>query len=239
MGNHIVHYKRLPENSAPLPAKMDVQDPHTISIEMETVQEVDGKNGWLKGYTRLDPFVKGFSRRKLKPVVSVAAICIIIILLFVLVLNFASVHSLSSTSDSVASNKHVFEMEEQISLLQKNVTDLGNQLSFVHSDVQKLSLKGEEFISLSGRVHQTEDSIAKLNSKDHQIEGSIAKLNSKVHQVEDSSTKLSSEIHHSLNLYKNCKEDTSTCSIGPDRDHINYWRDCPTRYLPLHQEVCC
>ena len=100
-------------------------------------------------------------------------------------------------------------VSEMIASLQLNISQLNNQLNAIHGSIQHASSTSQSDASLSDRLSQLE---SRLNS-------------------------LSDLIHNPVNLYKNCKEDTVSCSI--DRSHTDdYWRECPTEYLPLHKEVC-
>jgi hypothetical protein len=97
-------------------------------------------------------------------------------------------------------------------------------------------------------LEKLEHNVSQLASELDAIRGSTIKQASSVTQgdaalsdrlgrLENQFVALSNEIHNPVNLYKNCKDDTTSCTIDPDRSHTDYWRDCPTEYLPLQKEV--
>ena len=96
-----------------------------------------------------------------------------------------------------------------ITLLQHNISQLGTQLNAINGSIQQASSIAQGSSTLSNKLSQLE----------HQL---IAMAN---------------QIHNPVNLYKNCQEETKSCTIGPDHSHKDYWRDCPTEYLPLHKQV--
>lgn len=98
---------------------------------------------------------------------------------------------------------------EKILSTQHNISLLDNQLSTIRRNMQQASSTTQDGATLSSRLGQLEN---KLNI-------------------------LSTQVHNPVNLYENCREDTESCSIDPDHSHTDYWRDCPTKYLPLHKEV--
>ena len=99
---------------------------------------------------------------------------------------------------------------KKITSLQHNVSQLSSQLNAIHSSVQQVSPTNQDDTSLSNRVSDLESRLSTL----------------------------SRQIHNPVKLYQNCREDTTSCTIDPDRSHTDYWRDCPTKYLPIHQKVC-
>ena len=230
MGNHIIQYKRLPEAStamasySPLPTKMDVKDPHSTAIEMETVQQTKGNREWFKSYPRLNTLVKSVSPKKLKPVLCVIAVCVIVIL-FALVIKYASAPSSSLPTGLFTTNERVLQLEEQITLLQENISQFSDHQSSEAKDVA----------SFSARLSEVENKLNKFAQKTSSKTQDDATLSRRLGEVE---SKVENAIQKPLNLYKNCEEDTSSCSISPDHSHTNYWRDCPTRYLPIHKQVC-
>ena len=99
---------------------------------------------------------------------------------------------------------------EKISSLQHNISQLGSQVDAIRGSVQKASSTTQGDASLSNRLNKLEDQLKTLMN----------------------------EIHNPVKLYQNCWEDTASCNINPDHSRTDYWRDCPTEYLPLQKEVC-
>ena len=86
---------------------------------------------------------------------------------------------------------------------------------------------------LQNKISDTEKGLDGLRSMQDSTAKSTSIQHSKLQKQVDG---LSEEIHHPVNLFKDCKEDTKSCSIDPQKSH-DYWRDCATLYLPLNKEV--
>ena len=114
----------------------------------------------------------------------------------------------NSVSSIRDSQDHI---SEKIISLQRNISQLGSQFNAIHSSVQQASST---------------------------TQGDTSDISNRLTQLKNQIDTLSSQIHNPVNLYKNCREDTASCSIDPDHSHTDYWRDCPTKYLPLHKQVC-
>ena len=369
MGNHVVPFKRIPEEAPagassykPLPAKMNVSDLHTTSVEMESVRPISGNNKWHKGYGRLGTPARVLTCRRMKPIITVVACSLLVILvlvglvglvglIFTLVyINSASFnckqdnlelhHFVNESLDKFAQQLYHHDMQSscnnsltlqlqdevnaikqqlnsaeivfssQISSIQTNLSDLNEQACALKKQVENLrsrdtsfdhelhGLHGsvtdlmkkfsrlenhasnlstaqedqerelnmselaaylhgdpinittiqnqftEQISSLRHNVSQLGNQLNTLNNSMQQMSDQFSRVQGDTHlsdrlgQVENRVSNLNSEIHNPLNLYKSCKEDSTSCSIDPDSTHTDYWRDCPTDYLPIHEEVC-
>ena len=115
--------------------------------------------------------------------------------------------------------------------VKSNVTTIAgvqaNILDQITSLRQNISQLGIHFSTLQNSVQQQLSSAQNVASFSHRLD-----------QVENSVTRLNTDIHSPLNLYERCKRDTASCTIDPDRrQRSDYWRECPTDYLPLDKEV--
>ena len=117
-------------------------------------------------------------------------------------------HIQNGVSNIRVSQDHI---SEKIISLQHNVSQLGSQFNAIRGSVQQASST---------------------------TQGDTSDISNRLTQLKNQLDTLSSQIHNPVNLYKNCREDNASCSIDPDRSHTDYWRDCPTEYLPLHKQVC-
>ena len=74
MGNLVPVRQKVAKTSAymSLPSKMDVSDPYSTSIEMDSLSEKNGHKKWLDGYAGLDTVIKGVFGRRFRPVLFVA-----------------------------------------------------------------------------------------------------------------------------------------------------------------------
>ena len=235
MGNLVPVRKKAAKASVymSLPSKMDASDPYSTSIEMESLSERNGHKKWLDGNAQLDTVIKGVFGRRFKPVLLVAFSLIIVIIVVVVVLHTKSSH----TNNSFAKQQDLLELEQQFLSLQQNFLQVGDQLSDRKQDLVELK---QLLLSLQQNLSQFSDQFTAVHNNVQQLTSrapEYTSLSERLGQLESGVGKLRNEMHNALNLYKNCKEDTESCSIDPDKKHTNYWRDCPTRYLPLHEEV--
>lgn len=143
----------------------------------------------------------------------------------------------SHTDNSFARQQELLELEQQFLSLQQNFSQVSNQLSDRKQYLVELELL---LLSLQQNLSQFSDQFTAVHNNVQQLPSrapEYTSLSERMGQLESGFGKLRNEMCNSLNLYKNCKEDTESCSIDPDKKHTNYWGDCPTRYLPLHEEV--
>ena len=132
------------------------------------------------------------------------------------------------------------DLESGMNQFRTNLTSL---VARVQSSVSSVRDSQEH---ISEKVMSLQLNISRLGSQLNAIrqqaasttQGDTSALSNRLDQLENQLNALSSQIHSPVSLYKNCKEDTASCSIDPDRSHTDYWRDCPTDYLPLHKQVC-
>ena len=219
MGNRPVPFHRLSEETSP-PLKAGYSDSYSTSVEMESLSEVNEDRKWDKAYSRCGIRAKRLTCWGFKPRINMVFCSLIGFMLAVMItlLIYKCAYTRIAPSDSsnqdiqndVSSNNstHDHIIVEEISSLHHNISHLSSQVDAIRDSVQQTSSTSQGYASLSNRLNQLEN---QLNT-------------------------LSSQIHNPVNLYKNCREDTASCSIDPDR-HTDYWRDCLTKPLPLHQEV--
>ena len=220
MGNRPVPFHRLSEETS-LPLKAGYSDSYSTSVEMESLSEVNEDRKWDKAYSRCGIRAKRLTCWGFKPRTNVVFCSLIGFLLAVMITlliykcantkitpNDSSNQDIQNNVSSINSTQEHIILEK-ISSLQHNISYLSSQLDAIRDHIRQISSTTQGDASLSNRLSQLEN---QFNT-------------------------LSSQIHNPVNLYKNCKEDTATCSIDPDHSHTDYWRDCPTKSLPLHKEV--
>ena len=220
MGNHPVPFQRLSEETSP-PLKAGYSDSYSTSVEMESLSEVNEDNKWDRTYPQCGIRAKRLTYWRFKPRIIVVFCCLIafIVAVIITLLIYKCAYANITPSDSsnrdiqndvsTINNTQDHNILETISSLQHNISQLGSQLDAIHGSIRQALSTTQGDASLSNRLSQLEN---QLNT-------------------------LSNQIHNPVNLYKNCREDTANCSIDPDHSHTDYWRDCPTEYLPLHKEV--
>ena len=133
------------------------------------------------------------------------------------------------------------DLENGMNQFRTNVTSL---VAHVQNDVSSIRDSQDHIISV--KIASLQHNISLLGSQlddiRHQAssttQGDTSRISNRLSQLENQFNALSSQIHNPVNLYKNCREDNASCSIDPDHSHTDYWRDCPTEYLPLHKPVC-
>ena len=220
MGNRAVRFQRLSEETSP-PLKVGFSDSHSTSVEMEPLQDVNEDNKWDKTYPQCGIRAKRLSCGRFKPRINmifcclIASIAAVLFIFLVYKCTYTKVTPLDSSSQGIESdvssiNNTQDHISEKILSLEHNISQFGIQLNAIHSSIQQASLTSQVDSSLSKRLSQLENQL----------------------------NKLSSQINSPVNLYKNCREDTASCSINPDHSHTDYWRDCPTEYLPRHKQLC-
>ena len=177
-------------------------------------------NKWDKTYPQCGIRAKRLSCGRFKPRINMIFCCLIASIVAVLFLflvykcTYTKVTPIDSSSQGIESdvssiNNTQDRISEKILSLEHNISQLGSQLNAIRSSIQQASSTSQVDSSLSKRLSQLENQL----------------------------NKLSSQIHNPVNLYENCQEETASCSIDPDGSHTDYWRDCPTKYLPLHKQV--
>ena len=134
------------------------------------------------------------------------------------------------------------ELESDVNLFH---TNLSNLVVHLQSDISNISDTQDRF---SVKITSLQHNISQLGSQLNAISSSIqqglpttaqgdSSLSNRLSQLEHQLTAVSNQMHTPVNLYENCREETVSCSIDPDGSHTDYWRDCPTKYLPLHKQV--
>ena len=218
MGNRPVPFQRLSEETSP-PLKAGYRDTYSTSVEMESLSEVNEDNKWEKTYTQCG--IRAKQPIRFKPLTIVLLCCLIAFVLAVVVIPvlYKSVNGKITLSD--VSNQDV----------QNNISNINNTKDLVI--LEKIS-------SLEHNISQQASQLDAIRNSTI-LQGSLATqgdkaLSDRLSKLENQFTTLSNQIHNPVNLYKNCKEDTAICTIDPD-SHTDYWRDCRTKYLPLHEEV--
>ena len=123
MGNSAVPFKRLSEETLPTP-KVGVNNSHSTSVEMESLQQVNGDNKWHKTYTRFGTQAKGLTCGRFKPWITVIACCLIVsiaVVVFTGVLVYKFANTNPAPSGSFASKQDVLKLHLLIneSLMQR------------------------------------------------------------------------------------------------------------------------
>ena len=136
-----------------------------------------------------------------------------------------------STTDHFHESLTHRNISESVAHVKSNVTTIAgvqaNILDQITSLQQNISQLGIHFSTLQNSIQQ------QLSSAQN-----VAPISDRLDQVESSVNRLNTDIHSPLNLYERCKQETASCTIDPDqRQRSDYWRECPTDYLPLDKEV--
>lgn len=128
-------------------------------------------------------------------------------------------------------------MQVEFSSLEFSVHQNLTDISRTQSELQQVMFSLEANISLlSHQIGIVNDGIQQARNQLSAVQSDTS-LSSKLNQLQQHIESISAQMHHPVNLYKQCKEDTTSCSIDPNHSH-DYWRDCATAYLPLNKEVC-
>ena len=80
---------------------------------------------------------------------------------------------------------------------------------------------------------QNHDHIQQLQTKISDVE---KQSNSRLRKLQGGVDSLKEEMHRPVSIYKDCREDTKSCSIDPKKSR-DFWRDCATLDLPLNKEA--
>ncbi len=223
MGNRPVPFHHLSEEASP-PVKAGCRDTYSTSVEMESLSEVNEDNKWDMTYTQCGIRAKRPTCWRFKPRINALFCCFITCILVVIITlllykcaygKIAPAVDSSSNQDTVQNNVSIIDntkdliILEKLSSLEHNISQQASQLDAIHGSIIQQASSGTQ---------------------------GDAALSNRLSQLENQLTTLSNQIHNPVNLYKNCKEDTAICTIDPD-SHTDYWRDCRTKYLPLHVEV--
>ena len=221
MGNRPMSFQRLSEEPSP-PLKAGYRDTYSTSVEMESLSEVNEENKWEKTYTQCSIRAKRPTCWIFKPRTNFLFCCLIGVTLAVVIILLLYKCANGKITPVDSSNQGV----------QNNVSGINNTKD--HIMLEKMSTLEHNISQLASQLNAIRDSTIRQGSS--ATEGDAA-LSDRLNQVENQLLTLTNQIHNPVNLYKNCKEDTTSCTIDPDDSHTDYWRDCPTEYLSLHEEV--
>ena len=221
MGNRPVTFKRLSEELSP-PLKAGYRDTYSTSVEMESLSELNEDNKWEKTYTQCSIRAKRCTCWRFKPQVVVLFCCFIVFVLAVI----AGIPVLYKRA-----NGKIIQIDVSNQDVQNNVSDINNTKDLVI--LEKIASLEHNIFQLTSELDAIRDSTIRQSTSATQGD---AALSDRLSRLEKQLTTLSNQMHNPVNLYKNCKEDTVFCTIDPD-SHTDYWRDCRTKYLPLHEEV--
>ena len=159
----------------------------------------------------------------------------------------------SARSNVTTLTKKIDRLQELAANLSSAQLDLESGVNQFHTNLTSLVARVQNSVSsvrdsqehLLEKVISLQLNISQLGSQLNAIrqqalsstQGDTSAISNRLDQLENQINSLSGQIHSPVNLYKNCKEDITSCSIDPDHSHTDYWRDCPTEYLPLHKQV--
>jgi hypothetical protein len=220
MGNRPVPFHHLSEEASP-PVKAGCRDTYSTSVEMESSSKVNEDNKWDKTYTQCGIRTKRPTCWRFKPRIVFLFCCLIGVILGVVIILLLYKNTNGKIAPNDVSNQDV----------QNNASNINNTKDLVI--LEKISSLEHNISQLASQLDAISGSIIRQASSGTQGD---AALSNRLGQLENQLTTLSNQIHNPVNLYKNCKEDTAICTIDPD-SHTDYWRDCRTKYLPLHVEV--
>ena len=187
MGNHPVSFKRLSEETSP-PPKVSIDDSHSTSVEMESLQDVNGDNKWHKKHTRLGTQAKGLTCGRFKPWITIIVCCLIVsfaiaVITGVLVYKFTSTNLASS--DLYASKQDILElrlvMNKSLDNLIQRLKDQDEQTGCNNSLTLQLQ---DQVNAIQEQLKTMQSTEIVISSQFDGFQGNLSNLSEQVHMLQ-------------------------------------------------------